>query len=113
MRVAFIILAISTFLSGCATTRSYEHRLEKWVGKSSDLLVAKWGEPAQIIRLDNGRRILEYRRTDEEHGIANTPRQVAAEAKGAPPVGCRTQFLVGSNGRVERWKWVGDHCTSK
>ncbi len=113
MRVAVLVLAIANVVAGCATTRGYEARLEKWVGRSSATLVAKWGEPAQTIPLENGRRILEYRRTDEEHGLADTPRQVAAEARGAPPVGCRTQFLVAADGRVERWKWVGDHCTSK
>lgn len=104
---------VLTAVLGCATTRAYERRLDAWVGKSKEALVARWGEPSQAIPLESGRTILEYRRRDEEHGRLDTARQVAAERKGAPPVGCRTQFLVGADGRVERWKWVGDHCVAK
>lgn len=107
------LTALVVLGSGCATTRAYEQRLEKWVGKPADTLVAKWGQPNQTIPLESGRKILEYKRMNEEHGNLNTPRQVAAEKKGAPPVGCKTQFLVSAEGTVERWKWVGDDCVSK
>jgi hypothetical protein len=109
--LAFWLSALAVL--GCATTRGYERKLEAWIGKPKASLLANWGEPSQVVKLDSGREIVEYRRMDEEHGRLDSPRQIAAEKKGAPPVGCRTQFLIDPEGQVERWKWVGDHCVAK
>lgn len=114
MKLAGVIAVLSLQVAtGCATTRGYERRLEAWVGKSKSALLAKWGEPSQVLRLDGGKEIVEYRRMNEEHTKVAPARQVAAEKKGAPPVGCRTQFLVGNDGQIERWKWVGDDCVAR
>lgn len=110
-RRAGAVLAVLAVV-GCATTRRYERKLDAWIGKPKSALLNAWGTPGQVIALDGGKEIVEYRRADEAHGRRDLERQIALEKKGAPPVGCRTQFLIGPDGQVERWKWIGDHCVS-
>ena len=61
-----IILFLSLSLGACATAQKYETKLNQQIGKTSEQLLADFGNPTQIKRLKNGNMVIIYNYRNEE-----------------------------------------------
>lgn len=77
MRLSFLILGLSTLLSGCMTTSSnhYTRTLQTWQGANVSTLTQQWGTPNTKIVNPNGQSVYVYR--TQTYGTDNTPTPTA------------------------------------
>jgi hypothetical protein len=72
-----LALGIWMILSACVEERSHEqHRMDKWIGRSKDDLLRKWGLPENAVRNSDGSEVLVYAREvyQFEHTALGLPR---------------------------------------
>ena len=133
LRSALSLLGVLIFLSGgCATTDEGDAEvtalLDDWVGMSDRTLVLKWGAPDSVYQMQDGTRILTWRRSRTENRggelstVAET-RIVDGEKVVVPithqtPIitwryECVTSFEVDSDGYVIGHPAVGNDCASQ
>lgn len=54
------LLCLILSLNACATTQNYETALNKEIGKTANLILAKYGAPTEVIQMANGDEIFSY-----------------------------------------------------
>ncbi len=123
-----ITLALSALLFGCATSDKYENRINSWVGKTENQLLAHWGEPQERRPDTGGREIFIYETTDTKQrmkvntttesrggGSITNNQDLSAKASYGTVrhLRCTTAFLVSSKGIVENAKAGGNSCRSR
>ena len=86
-----LIPVLAILISACVNTSEV---LNTWIGKSEDLLVSSWGIPTSTYKLNNGSKLIEYKRltgiTGQNH--------------------CTRTFTVNANGIVTNWRQTGLGC---
>lgn len=128
------VLIAGGLLAGCetATTQKYEARLERWVGAPVDDLVLAWGPPDSSFKLEDGREVIEYKKS-EVTGYGSGASVGVGTWSGSRgggfgtgvgfPLGghpsdriathtCETRFIVADR-VVKAWSWEGNNCVSK
>ena len=55
-----ILLSITLTLGACATSQNYTNQLNQEIGKTTEQLIGKYGQPSKVKRLDNGNEIITY-----------------------------------------------------
>jgi hypothetical protein len=106
MKLAIAATLVFT-LGACASVRTYETKLDHWVGKDSEALVAKWGTPNRVHTFADGHKMYEYLFGDSHKG------EKQGRATAGQDVGCKTFFFVDHDGVIRSWKWEGDDCVAK
>lgn len=112
-------------LAACATGKSYEEQLQQWVGAPESELVSTWGAPDSVYTMDNGSKILTWRRSRTEYNpgeiytvlethIVDGVKQVVPITRQNPgytaTYECTTNFTVGPDGVVKRYTYSGNDC---
>lgn len=54
---------VALLVAGCATTANYKKICQSWIGYPEDKLYMSWGLPQEVRELDNGVKIISYRRS--------------------------------------------------
>ena len=135
-RLSFL-LAAATSLAACATVEGYRQRTALWLGAPSDVLLVERGAPVQRDRLSDGREMWVYFVREHHHTDGYTtsmPRtrtisrrnadgeiveftETYYETRYEPPrdwwTECETRFVIGLDGRVEDFRFVGDGCVAE
>lgn len=136
MNKLIYLFAMLMLVSGCATTKKYEAKLDTWIGASEDSLIASWGVPNKAYNMLDGKRAVEYVRknTVQTGGYVYTIPQTTyhsgkiggklysgtstAYVTEIEPVkkykySCKTSFIINKSGKVESWHHEGNNCISK
>lgn len=96
MKKFLFVLSILSLCS-CATTSKYKEILNSYVGKPKSTLVAKWGVPDSIYRVDKNTEMLKY---VDETLIVNGKMY------------CYTNFTI-TDGIVSDWSFNGNTCRAR
>ena len=117
-----LLALVGISLASCATTKNYEAALSTWEGVSRDSLIRSWGPPDLRANLDDGEEIIEYRKASRyrkednpgEGGLAYALGYKLGEwmAGGAKPPGCKTRFLISSDGVINEYEYIGEECNA-
>ena len=86
MKLLSTILVL-TLLVGC---RSPGKAMASWVGKPEAQLIASWGAPDSSMRLDDGSKVLTWKRIWSNHYHVGEGRQ---------------SFVISVNGMVQSWSY--------
>jgi hypothetical protein len=86
------LLSILIIISSCAST---PETLNSWVGKSEDNLITEFGIPTATYTLNNGTKLIEYKKL---YGVGGQNH-------------CTKTFIINKNGIVESWKKTGYSCS--
>ena len=78
-------------ISGCVNTSEV---LNSWIGASEDQLVSTWGVPTSTYKLNNGFKLIEYKRLTGIYGQNH----------------CTRTFTINTSGIVTNWKQTGLGC---
>jgi hypothetical protein len=122
--VAFLICAS---FSSCATSSSYDAKVETWKGASVDSLVQAWGQPDSVESLHTGNKMYVYARLKREpvtysqfqtraasNGVAAKPRAPASSNNAGGDTGiyihCATYFEVDRQNTIDSVMFRGDEC---
>lgn len=118
-----LIISISglLILSGCATTKGYEQRLNSWMGASEANLIRSWGVPKNVFN-SGGRRYFVYNSSRNIYIPGTSPTYTTTiygntayttSSGGSSPTNinmqCETTFEI-QNGRVSSWRYRGNDC---
>jgi hypothetical protein len=138
MRFVFVLL-FTVALGACSTAlpkqrSDFAIQTDKWIGRSGDDLISKYGVPTETFALEAGGKMYEYykaqlvpgnRYTSSRTTILNKQkrysdnmsppdtsdlrqrRQSAAKKALAP---CEVQFVISSANVIESWTTEGDDC---
>ncbi len=129
----FVILAVAVLLAACATSQKYSNRLNQELGKTSEQVIAVYGQPSRIKRLPNGDEIITYVSINYQvlpspdyyfnNGFLTEDEMFYPFTYGGNeiPVGnfmgevitdyCNTQFYLANN-IVTSWQWRGNACVA-
>lgn len=122
-RLAFVAALLA--LAGCASGKSYDEQLQQWVGTPESELVSTLGAPNSVYRMDDGSKILTWRRSRTEYRpgeiytilethIVDGVKQVVPITRQDPgytaTFECTTNFTIGPDGRVQRFTYSGNDC---
>lgn len=139
MKIRHFILAATAagLLAGCATTEGYRQQTALFVGGHSDALLLDWGSPVARDRLSDGSEVWTYYREFDHHtsggnrpvtrtrtityvdedGRTQTRTEAYTDYVYEPPeywtTECETRFIVGRNGIVRDFRFVGDACLAE
>lgn len=102
MRRLFVLLSAAMLL-GCATHR-YEKILDSWGGHDVNELIVAWGPPSSTFDMPDGRKMYTW---SADRGAVAMPLGTGAVAVNRR---CTTTFTVGTNGRIEAWRYQGNAC---
>ncbi|MCM1323618.1 MAG: hypothetical protein NC218_05610 [Acetobacter sp.] len=132
-RKIFSILTLITSLTACATSQKYTTQLNNDVGKTSQQLVAQYGNPTHVKRLANGDEIITFISVNQQ--VIPSPNYyfnnnfMTEDEMFAPftyggneiPIGnfmgevitdyCNTKFYL-KNNIVTSWQWKGNACVA-
>lgn len=132
-----LLLAASAALAACATVEGYRQQTALWIGATTDTLLVERGAPVQRERLSDGREVWVYFVQEHHHtdgyatSIPHTRTisrknadgevvqftQTYYETRYEPPrdwwTECETRFIIGRDGRVEDFRFVGDGCVAE
>lgn len=112
-------------LASCAAGKSYDEQLQQWIGAPERELVSTWGAPDSVYSMDDGSRILTWRRSRTEYRpgqiytilethIIDGTKQVVPITRQDPgytaTFECTTNFTVGPDGTVQRYTYSGNDC---
>lgn len=119
-----LILALALGLSACASTENTEARLNYWLGAPSDNLVKAWGAPTSVYDLNEGGRVLTYRREYLRHVRGVDPYLYGSyHRRHAGYYGhfwpdtiyqthCQIDFTEDTQGLIVEWNYQGTSCAS-
>lgn len=134
MKKIILILACAIWLSACATSQNYTNQLNNELGKTSQQLMSKYGNPTHIKKLANGDEIISY--VNINYQVLPSPNYyfnndfMTEDEMFAPftyggneiPVGnfmgevitdyCNTKFYI-KNNIVTSWQWRGNACVAE
>lgn len=133
MKKYLTILGFVLCLNACATSQKYTAQLNNDIGKTSQQIMNKYGNPTHIKRLANGDEIISYVNVnyqvipspyyDYNTGFLTEDEMFAPFTYGEDtiPVGnfmgevitdyCNTKFYI-KNNRVTSWQWRGNACVA-
>ncbi len=121
-------------LSACETAEGYRKQLTQYQGEAVKQLIAEWGEPKIVNRLDDGREVWIYERVrdlprggyfehkyyrksakfEDKDGDVETRRFMEARRVWVPRYTlrseCRTHFIVEKNDVVAEFTFRGNGC---
>lgn len=103
-----ILLALAVVgLASCATPgNGFKAKMQSWVGKPSDELIARWGVPTAERDLASGKKAIEYvNHLGSTTDVSHTPYMGATASTSNKS--CRATFLVSEEGIVESGSWHG------
>jgi hypothetical protein len=136
MKKLIYVFVLAMLISGCATTKKYETQMQNFVGDDEKYLIAAWGNPQNVRQLENGRKVFEYSEEENIESGGNsyiapdpyyrqgaTDNTMYAGGSGVSDVvqtdpiektrlWCKTSFVIGSDGKVESWRFEGNNCVS-
>ena len=75
-----------------ASGPTYDEYVARWVGDAEVNLVSAWGIPAKSHALQQGGRIVEYTRAQNEDVV------------------CTTRFTIDESGRIVKYWYLGSRC---
>lgn len=129
----FTLFFIIALLCACANSQNYTNQLNQEIGKTTEQLIGKYGQPSQVKKLDNGNEIITYISInqqvlpDPEYGFNND--FLTEDEMFYPftyggsiiPVGsfmgdvitdyCKTDFYI-KNNLVSSWQYKGNSCVA-
>lgn len=123
-RLAAIVATLFA-LTSCMGGKSYEESLQQWIGAPENELVSTWGAPDSSYAMDDGSKILTWRRSRTEYRpgeiytilethIVDGTKQVVPITRQYPDqtvtYECTTNFTVGADGKVRRYTYSGNDC---
>lgn len=122
----FFRIALALVLAACATVEAYERQLQTFVGKPADRLVEAYGPPDKSYDMDDGRRVLQWRkehiwtsggftRTKTVRSYTRDGRVVYIDVPYTEPERthveiCVTRFFVDKDRKVTSWTHEGNAC---
>lgn len=130
------LIALALVLAACATREGYEARLNQLIGQPADQLIQLWGPPERDYPLQNGNKVLSWRRSrTETTGGAVTYQDVVTTESGTTSAGttyegrkvsqvpvvtpvqsreveCRTNLTVDPAGIIRAWSFEGEDCVA-
>lgn len=134
-RAGFLIALLALVLLGaCETQEGYRKQLTQYRGETVKELVEKWGEPAKVSKLDDGREVWVYESVKElprggyfdhqyyrtrakfenEEGDVTTRRFVESRKVWVPRYmlksECNTHFVIAENHVVAEFAFRGNGC---
>lgn len=133
MKKLLILLACAAGLAACATSQNYTNQLNGELGKTSQQLMNKYGNPTHVKKLANGDEIISY--VSVNYQVLPSPNYyfnndfLTEDEMFAPftyggneiPVGnfmgqvitdyCNTKFYL-KNNIVTSWQWRGNSCVA-
>lgn len=112
MRRIFLLLAITFFMSACATTENYEAKLKTWVGSDINNLITSWGPPSDEYKMPNGNIMYTWLRVGNTMVISNYNQYTNTVLTSSVRHWCKTTFTVNSAGTIRNWRWEGNSCRS-
>lgn len=112
------ILSLVLFLTACASSPSYEQKLEKWIGQSEYALFNAWGYPNRTFAIDSSKYVWIYNKTNltPHHNLYrdtflykgwHNPQYGLQEVPNT--YGCQTYFTL-QNAVVVNFSFNGDDC---
>jgi len=135
MKKGFLLL-LCLGLSGCATTVKYEAKLNTWIGASENDLIASWGVPDKVYRMNDGKKAIQFVRKDTiqtggytytvprttyqsgtigDQPYSGTSTEYVTET--APfkkyKIYCKTSFIINKDGKIISWHHEGNNCVSR
>ena len=132
MKKMFMLMLI-ILLSSCATPQKYEQKLSQQAGKTSEQLIAEFGQPNQIKQLPNGdetityinvsKQIMPLNDYDYNNGFMDEDEMFYPFTYGGPEIPdgnflgdtitdyCKTVFYL-KNNIVTSWKFNGNACVA-
>lgn len=139
MKIRHLILtaAAAGLLAACATTEGYRQQTAQFVGAHSDALLLEWGSPVAQDRLSDGSEVWTYYREfehqtaggnrpvtrsrtvryEDENGDVHTRTESYTDYVYEPPrywtTECETRFIIGHDGIVRDFRFVGDACVAE
>lgn len=78
-------------LIGCTSTAD---ALNTWIGQDENTLISQWGIPSRTYELDNGVKLIEYKRLTGIYGQNH----------------CTRTFTVRKDGKIIDWRQTGLGC---
>lgn len=126
-RIARLVVPIAAVLAlaACSPGKSYEEALQQWIGAPEAELVNTWGAPDSSYKMDDGNKILTWKRSRTEYRpgeiytilethIVDGAKQVVPVTRQDPgytvTYECTTNFTIGTDGRVRRYTYSGSDC---
>ncbi len=132
-KIAFGLI-VTMLLLACATPQKYDKRLQQWVGKQENELLAVWGRPSAEKYLNDHTKVITYTQINDwyypmeyyaynggwvtenviyepfadEYGLDMYNQMTETEVEEY----CQTSFWV-VNGIITAWKWRGNDCASR
>ncbi len=122
----FIIpIALALITSACATTEKHDQKLQAWIGKTKNQLLADKGKPQETRPDKGGKSILIYEKkevridinrsasmTDENPELVSSKGRATYFAANERALQCTSAFLISSAGIIEQVKSGGNNCRS-
>jgi hypothetical protein len=103
-----ITLALTVYLSGCATTAKYQTMVDSWKGKNEKELIKTWGFPSNIMKLPEDQNIYTY-----EHKSSGYYIEPCNENDCVPSTfltSCTTWFDINKDNIITEVKFRGPDC---
>lgn len=85
-----VIFIAIILIVGCGSRLAKD--MSSWLGKSESELLMRWGAPDTSIRTEDGKKVLTWKDVWSDRYNVYT---------------CRKSFTIGSDGKVERWRYDG------
>ena len=124
MKKYFCVIALVSFISGCATTEGYKQVVNSWVGSPEINLIRSWGAPQQSYE-SGGTKFLIYNSARNVYLSGSSPTYTTTvigntaytNSHGGSPAqnlnfSCQTTFEV-QNGTIMSWSFKGNDCKAK
>ncbi len=121
MKRFLILISLSFFLTGCATTANFEKMLSGWIGASEEGLISSWGPPSRVYS-SGANKYLTYDKSASGYVPGTAPTytttvigntaytNVTGGSSGySYSKNCSTTFTI-VNGSVSSWRWEGNAC---
>lgn len=113
-------MAVAAVLAGCASVQDYDYYLQTWIGKSESDLVAMWGAPIQVTKLEDDRQLFVYMRQKSvliptqnaqnlNFGNYTIYDPMDVDSVSETLYACETTFTI-QNQTVIDYAWAGDAC---
>lgn len=130
-------LLVPAALAACATVEGYRQQTALWLGAPADALLVERGAPVAREYLSDGREMLVYfeqqhhhtdgytrsvpetrtvRRVNDRGEVTEFSETYYREVYEPPSdwwTECETRFIIGLNGLVEDFRFVGDGCLAE
>ncbi len=116
---ALLLLVPVAIVSGCATTEHEDAKLQTWIGRDLDDLVASMGSPSSSSQMPKGERQLTWSRrfslsslvpVESQGGAARGRVDYTRPIVSATTYWCNTEVTVDQFARITSIQQEGDGC---